>query len=386
MRNAEVEVAKHDVEFFLVAASIVIAEAVDGPQIEVTGGFIFDDAVVFANHLLNVFLAEQAAVAQRFVAKPQLMVVIQVRIVLQSVQQQASAEVRQAFRHFQFPFAVATKGIVVVPDGDAEGREAVAFVEVEVLHHAVAIVGEQEQQMPIDDVLEVEVAADVVGEGAVVGMNHELHDVFEVAVSVVVFDIGEVLLEIVAGFLYIFQPVFSVEYGRVLENHGEAVLLVEAERAGVEFLHEHEKPVVVAVQDDVHIGAPRCKVLFGVHLPEQVKADFVAHHRLVYVVGVEDVGALRRQSGQGLLFFQFEREGVLVKTAGEASSAFDFGLALDVSACVVVADFARDFFAIGDGLCFRFDADDGNGGRGRLLARCQQEKGEQGEGNYVKQP
>ena len=135
---------------------------------------------------------------------PQACVIVEVGIDFKSVQQQAAFKLRQTFGHFQFALAIAAESVVIVTYRDAERGFGIAFVEVEVLHHAVAVVGEHEQQMPVNDVFKVEVLADFVRESAVVGMNHKLHDVFQIAVHVFVFDVGVVLLEIIAGFLHPF--------------------------------------------------------------------------------------------------------------------------------------------------------------------------------------
>ena len=209
---------------------------------------------------------------------------------------------------FEFSGAVASEGIIIVPNGYTEGGEAVALVKVEVLEHAVAVVGEHEKQLPVDDVFEVEIVTGFMGKGAVVGMDHELHELFHVVVSVVVFNVGIVLLEVVARLLHPsgFQSVFAAEKGRVFENHGRAVAFVEAERSCVEFLHEHVKAVVGSVEADGDIGALRSEVFRRVHLPEKVEADLVPHHGLVDVVGVEDEGALLGKAGQRHLVVELE--------------------------------------------------------------------------------
>ena len=279
-----------------------------------------------------------------------MVAIIEERIVLQSIQNQTSVKVRKTFRHLQFAFSIPAKGIVIVPNRDAERSKAVAFVEVEVLHHAVAIVGEHEQQMPIDDVLQIENVANFAGEGAVICMNHELHDIFQIAVQVLFLNVGKVLLEVIAWFLNPFQSVFTIEQGRILENHGEAVFFVKAKCARIEFLHEYIKPVIFPIFNDVYIGTLGGKVPFRIHLPEQVETELVAHHGLVDVVGIQDIGTLQGKTSQFSLSWQFEGVRVLRKTTRTSTSASDFGAFRELHLAIGITYFARQFLVKCEGL------------------------------------
>ena len=68
LRDADVQILAHHLNFLLVAVGIVIAVAVYRPPLEVALNIVPDGSVVVANHALDFLFAEQSAVAQGLVA------------------------------------------------------------------------------------------------------------------------------------------------------------------------------------------------------------------------------------------------------------------------------------------------------------------------------